>query len=99
MKYLNYILCSNPIQPENFISDKRGLKELTIIVVLPASVVGLVSLAVLIPGAAGMDLYRFSKLIALRREKRANLRKYATAVIISLGHEPTKDKINLLIAA
>jgi len=26
------------------------------------------------------------------------LRKYATAVIISLGHEPTKDKINLLIA-
>jgi hypothetical protein len=46
-----------------------------------------------------MDLYRFSKLIALRREKRANLRKYATAVIISLGHEPTKDKINLLIAA
>lgn len=99
MKYLNYILSQNPIQPENFISDKRGLKELTIIVVLPASVVGLVFLAVLIPGAAGMDLYRFGKLIALRREKRANLRKYATAVIVSLGHEPTKDKINLLIAA
>jgi len=52
----------------------------------------------LIPGAAGMDLYRFGKLIALRRKKRANLLKYATAVIISLGQEPTKDKINLLIA-
>lgn len=98
MKYLTYILSSNPIQPDNFISDKQGLKELTTLAVLPAAAIGLVFLAVLIPGAAGMDLYRFGKLIALRREKRANLRKYATAVIISLGHEPTKDKINLLIA-
>ena len=98
MKYLTYILDS-PIQPDNFISETKGLKELTTLAVLPAAAVGLVFLAVLIPGAAGMDLYRFGKLIALRREKRANLRKYATAVIISLGHEPTKDKINLLIAA
>ena len=98
MKYLTYILDS-PIQPDNFISETKGLKELTTLAVIPAAAVGLVSLAVLIPGAGLMDLYRLNKLIALRRNKRANLRKYATAVILSLGHEPTEEKIQLLIAA
>lgn len=99
MKYLTYILSSNPIQPDNFISDKQGLKELTTLAVLPAAAIGLVSLAVLILGAGLMDSYRLIKLMSLRRNKRANLRRYATAVIISLGHEPTEEKINLLIAA
>jgi len=98
MKYLNYILSSNPIQPDNFISDKQGLKELTILAVLPAAAIGLVFLAVLIPGAGLMDSYRLIKLMSLRRKKRANLRRCATAVLISLGHEPTEEKINLLIA-
>ena len=99
MKYLSYILNQNPIQPENFISDVRGLRELTTIAVLPAAVIGLVSFAVLIPGAGLMDSCRYIRLMSLRRNKRANLRKYANAVIISLGHEPTKDSIKLLIAA
>ena len=98
MKYLTYILDS-PIQPESFISETKGLKELTTLAVIPAAAVGLVSLAVLIPGAAGMDLVRYVKLTSLRRNKRANLRKYAIAVILSLGHEPTEEKIKLLIAA
>ena len=97
MKYLTYILDS-PIQPESFISETRGLKELTTLAVIPAAAVGLVSLAVLIPGAAVMDTARYIKLTSLRRNKRANLRKYAIAVILSLGHEPTEEKINLLIA-
>lgn len=98
MKYLNYILDS-PIQPESFISETKGLKELTTLVVLPAAAVGLISLALLIPGAAVMDTARYVRLVSLRRNKRANLRKYARCVIISLGHEPTEEKIQLLIAA
>lgn len=98
MKYLNYILSSNPIQPDNFISDKQGLKELTTLAVLPAAVISLVFLAVLILGAGLMDSCRLIKLMSLRRKKRANLRRCATAVLISLGHEPTEEKINLLIA-
>lgn len=98
MKYLNYTLSSNPIQPDNFISDKQGLKELTTLAVLPAAVISLVFLAVLILGAGLMDSYRLIKLMSLRRKKRANLRRCATAVLISLGHEPTEEKINLLIA-
>jgi len=98
MKYLNYTLSSNPIQPDNFISDKQGLKELTTLAVLPAAVISLVFLAVLILGAGLMDSCRLIKLMSLRRKKRANLRRCATAVLISLGHEPTEEKINLLIA-
>ena len=98
MKYLTYILDS-PIQPERFISDTKGLKELTTLAVIPASAVGLVFLAVLIPGAAVMDTARYVRLVSLRRNKRANLRNYARCVIVSLGHEPTEEKIQLLIAA
>jgi len=98
MKYLNYTLSSNPIQPDNFISDKQGLKELTTLAVLPAAVISFVFLAVLILGAGLMDSCRLIKLMSLRRKKRANLRRCATAVLISLGHEPTEEKINLLIA-
>ena len=92
MKYLNYILKSNPIQPDSFISDKRVLKELTTIAVIPPAAIGVVLLALLTPAAAGMDLYRFGKMIALKRQKRANLRNYAASVIVSLGHEPTEGK-------
>ena len=98
MKYLTYILDS-PFQPESFISETKGLKELTTLAVIPAAAVGLVFLAVLIPGAVGMDTARYIKLTSLRRNKRANLRNYARCVIVSLGHEPTEEKINLLIAA
>ena len=98
MKYLTYILDS-PIQPESFIPETRGLRELTTLAVLPAAAVGLVFLAVLIPGAAVMDTARYIRLTSLRRNKRANLRNYARCVIISLGHEPTEEKIRLLIAA
>ena len=98
MKYLTYIL-SSPVQPDTFIPDKPILKEAAVIVVIPAAVVGLFFVACMIPGAAGMDGIRLIRLMAHRRNKRANLRRYATNVIISLGHEPTEEKINLLIAA
>lgn len=99
MKYLTYILSERPVNPQSLIIEQRGLRQLTAIAVLPSTIVGLFFVAALTPGAAVMDTARLFRLIAHRRNKRANLRKYATAVIISLGHEPTKDKINLLIAA
>ena len=99
MKYLAYILSERPVNPQSLIIEKRGLMQLTAIAVLPSAVIGLFFVAALTPGAAVMDLYRLYRLVAHRRNKRANLRKYATAVILSLGHEPTEEKIKLLIAA
>lgn len=99
MKYLSYILTKNPIQPENFISDKGGLKELTIIVVLPASVVGLVLLAGLIPGAGIMDMGRLVKLRYLLWSREERRKSYARAVLLSLNHPITKDGLSMLLAA
>ena len=99
MKYLTYILSERPVNPQSLIIEKRGLRQLTAIAVLPSAVMGLLFVAALTPGAAVMDAVRLFRLIAHRRNKRANLRKYARCVIVSLGHEPTEEKINLLIAA
>lgn len=88
MKYLRYIINDKPINPEN-----AGIMG------VPVGIVALPVLTVFLFGAGLMDSCRYIRLMSLRRNKRANLRKYATAVIISLGHEPTKTTIQLLITA
>jgi len=99
MKYLTYILSSNPIQPDNFISDKQGLKELTTLAVLPAAAIGLVFLAVLIPGAGLMDLHRLTKLRYLQWKRKERRKMYVKAVLLSLGRPTTKSNVMMLMAA
>lgn len=88
MKYLRYIINDKPINPEN-----AGIMG------VPVGIVALPVLTVFLFGAGLMDSCRYIRLMSLRRKKRAKLRKYATAVLISLGHKPTKTAIQLLITA
>ena len=99
MKNLRYILHGSPLQPDNFISEKQGLKELTAIAVLPSAFLGVVVLAGLIPGAGIMDLNRMIKLRYLLWSREERRKSYARHVILSLGHFPDKNIVQLLTAA
>ena len=99
MKNLRYILHGSPLQPDNFISEKQVLKELTIIAVLPAAFLGVVVLVGLIPGAGVMDLQRLVKLRYLLWSREERRKSYARAVLLSLNHPITKDGLSMLLAA
>lgn len=99
MKYLRYILSESPLQPDNFISEKQVLKELTTIAVLPAAFLGVVVLVGLIPGAGIMDLQRLVRLRYLLWSREERRKSYAKAVLLSLDRIPDKNSIMMLMAA
>jgi len=99
MNYTNYILKKHPVTPEILISDSRGLRELTTLVVLPASVIGFVFVAGLLPVAFTIDFCRGVKLRYYKHQAKKRRLSYISCVLRSLGHEPDKDIIQLLIAA
>ena len=99
MKNLRYILHGSPLQPDNFISEKQVLKELTIIPVLPAAFLGVVVLAGLIPGAGIMDLQRLVKLRYLLWSREERRKSYARAVLLSLDAPVSKSNVMMLLAA
>lgn len=99
MKYLNYILTKSPLQPDNFISEKQVLKELTTIAVLPAAFLGVVVLVGLIPGAGIMDLQRLVRLRYLLWSREERRKSYAKAVLLSLDRATTKSNVMMLLAA
>ncbi len=84
MKNLRYILHGSPLQPDNFISEKKYFRQVTTIAVLPASVVGVVFVGGLIPVAGLMDMGRLIKLMHLRHQIRERRKSYARAVLLSL---------------
>lgn len=86
MKYTNYILRGKPIRPETFISDKRGLREVTTLMVLPASVVGGVFLCGMLPAAVMMDAGRTIKYNYYVKQKELRRLRYVKSVLRSLGH-------------
>ena len=99
MKNLRYILHGSPFQPDNFISEKQVLKELTTIAVLPSAFLGVVVLAGLIPGAGIMDLNRMIKLRYLLWSREERRKSYAKAVLLSLGAPVSKSNVMMLLAA
>jgi hypothetical protein len=99
MNYTSYILKKQPINPSLLISDTRGWRELTTAAVLPASVVGFVFVAGLLPVAFTIDLGRGVKLRYYKAQMKRRRLSYISCVLRSLDHEPDKDIIQLLIAA
>lgn len=99
MKYTSYILSKQPVNPDLLISDRRVLHEMTVLASLPVAAVGILVVAGLVPGAWLIDLTRLIKLrryqyLALQRKRR-----YISAVLRSLNHEPDRYIIQLLTAA
>lgn len=88
MKYLNYIINDKPINP-----DQIGA------IGIPVAVVALPVMTVLLFGAGLMDGLRYHKLRYHRRQRVLRKKRYARHVILSLGHEVTRDKVMMLIAA
>ncbi len=88
MKYINYILNDKPINP-----DQIG------VIGIPVAVVALPVMTVLLFGAGLMDGLRYHKLRYHRRQRVLRKKRYARHVLASLGHEVTRDKVMMLIAA
>lgn len=99
MKYLTYIIKGSPLQPELLISDRRYLREITVIVVLPASLIGVIAIGCLLPWAAIMDLIRLTKLRYLLWQRREGQKCYVRCVLRSLGHEVTSEGMRMLLVA
>lgn len=99
MKYTNYILNGRPLRPETFIAESQGLRQITILAVLPAAVIGVFILLGLLPGAIVMDTTRTIRYKHHLHKKVLRKKRYAECVIRSLGHQPTKHTVQLLMAA
>jgi len=98
MKYLNYIIKQSPLQPEKLLSEKRYLRQMTVIIVVPVSVLGVLFIAGLIPGAGLMDLHRLTKLRYLQWKRKERRKMYVKAVLLSLGRPTTKSNVMMLMA-
>jgi hypothetical protein len=99
MRYTNYILNGSPVQPDTFISDKRGLKTATTITVMPVAIIGAVFVGGMIPVAMAMDLGRYMLLKHYVRQKALRRRRYVDNVLVSLGHGGEERWFNLLNVA
>lgn len=99
MKNLRYVLHGNPLQPEKLLSEKRYLRQVTVIIVVPVSVLGVLFIAGLIPGAGIMDLQRLVRLRYLLWSREERRKSYAKAVLLSLDRATTKSNVMMLMAA
>jgi hypothetical protein len=97
MGYANYILNGHPVRPEELISDRRGLRTVTTITVIPVTIIALAAMACLLPAAYGMDGGRFLRLRYYRYLGARRKERYLKGVMISLGH-PAKEWIILKAA-
>ena len=87
------------MKPELLISDRKYLKGITTLVVLPASIIGIGVMGCLIPAALVMD---FTRLVRLWRYQYLSLkrrRRYVRCVLRSLDREPDRYSIELLMVA
>ena len=99
MNYTNYVLHKNPFQPELLISNKPYLKQITIAVVLPAAIVGMVVNISLVPCAMLIDITRLIRLKHYQYCAYKRKQRYAIFVLRSLDHKVDKYIVQLLIAA
>ena len=88
MKYINYIMNDKPINPEQI--GAAGI---------PVAVIALPVMTVLLFGAGIMDGVRYHKLRYHRRQRELRKKRYVRHVLLSLGHEVTRDKVMMLMAA
>ena len=99
MNYVNYILKKHPFNPDNMISEKPVLRELTTAIVLPAAIVGVFVNLGLVPCAWLIDLTRLVKLRRYQYIAKRRRLTYVRCVLRSLDREPDKYIIQLLTAA
>ena len=99
MNYVNYILKKHPFSPDNMISDKPYLRELTTAIVLPAAIVGVFVNIGLVPCAVLIDLTRLVKLRRYQWLVKRRRRTYVICVLRSLDREADKYTVQLLMAA
>jgi hypothetical protein len=85
VRYTNYILNGNPLQPDNFIAEGR-LRLTTTIVVLPSAIIGVVFVGCMIPACVAIDSGRLLKLRYYQYCKAQRRERYLKSVMISLGH-------------
>jgi hypothetical protein len=96
VRYTNYILNGQPLQPENFIAEGR-MRLTTTIVVLPSALIGVVVIGCMIPACVAIDGGRLLKLRYYQYMKAQRKERYLKSVMISLGHN--KDEWIILKAA
>jgi DNA-directed RNA polymerase subunit E'/Rpb7 len=99
MNYVNYILKKHPFSPDNMISEKPVLRELTTAIVLPAAIVGVFVNIGLVPCAVLIDLTRLVKLRRYQYIAKRRRRTYVICVLRSLDREADKYTVQLLMAA
>ena len=90
MKYTNHILKGN-VNIDGIVSKKPGLRQLTIILGLFVSFMGLIILTGLLPMAVGMDSTRYVKLQYYAYAKNQRQRAYIQEILISLS-VPVEDR-------
>jgi hypothetical protein len=95
VRYTNYILNGNPLQPDNFIAEGR-LRLTTTLVVLPSALIGVVVIGCMIPACVAIDFGRFLILCRYQHLKAQRRERYLKSVMISLGHN--KNEWRLLAA-
>jgi hypothetical protein len=96
VRYTNYILNGQPLQPDNFIAEGR-MRLTTIIVVLPSAIIGVVVIGCMIPACVAIDGGRLLKLRYYQYCKAQRRERYLKNVMVSLGHR--KDEWIILKAA
>ena len=90
MKYTNRILKGN-INIDDIVSDKPGLRQLTIVAGLFVAFFGLIVLTGMLPMAAGLDSTRYVKLQYYYYAKNQRQRAYVQDILISLA-VPEEDR-------
>jgi hypothetical protein len=91
MRYTNYILNNDFIDIDGMVSQKRYLKQLTILAALPVAIFGIAVLSGALPIAYTVDSFRYMKLQYLYFTKEQHRRKYIKNVLTSLS--VSKDNI------
>lgn len=99
MKHTSYILNSHPVRPEQIISDRPVLKQITIIIAVVIAVLGLFFEAGLLVAAWIMDAERLVRLKFILHQREERKKRYVRHVLVSLGHEPHRANIQRLLAA
>jgi len=85
MKYTNYIINGNLINVDQLISDKKILKEISILISLPVAITGLAVFTSIIPLTAVIDGARALKYEYYQLQKKYKKYKYYENVFTSLS--------------
>ena len=85
MKYTNYILKADIIDINQLVSDKPGLKQITILTSIVVAIVGVIILGGMIPATLLADGYRSLKMQYYIYMKKYKLYNYYSDVLSSLS--------------